>query len=141
MHRQAFPILGFPGGPIVNTAALAALALLAIPRSMIKGHWFLSLVASSDLHRYGYTIRHWVRLKDGACVDEYNPYPPRKLPRLTATTYAQQVAIHEAMGLNLVGRGEQWVDYKGPGLFDEFLKDAAACSSSSAPPITPPGTS
>jgi len=76
------------------------------------------MVGSSDLFRVGYFVRHWWHLGQRREVLEYNPRHS-ELPRLTATTYVEQVEIHRALGLNLVGPGERWEDYGGWGLFDE----------------------
>jgi hypothetical protein len=73
----------------------------------LRAAGYLPLMASSDLHHVGYIIRHWVRLSDGARVDVYNPRLS-KLPRRMATCYAEQCEIHSALGLHVVGPGEQW---------------------------------
>lgn len=91
---------------------LARLAEKALPGEAIRSMGYRSVCASSDLHRYGYTVRHWMRLADGTEVLEYLPRLS-KLPRLTAACHAEQVAIHRALGLNCVGPREQWYDARG----------------------------
>ena len=109
---------------LLAMAALQAIATRAIPREQLQAEGYRSLAGSSDLFRHGYFVRHWYRISDQREVLEYTARPERKtrateLPRLTATTYAEQVEIHRALGLNLVAPGERWEDYGGRGLFDE----------------------
>lgn len=102
---------------------LLHLATLAVPRERLQAEGYRAVCASSDLHRHGYTVRHWFRFPDGPEVLEYLPYTVKGKrwdgrPRLTAATWEEQAAIHLALGLNLVGPGERWKDYGGRGLFD-----------------------
>lgn len=103
----------------IDLAALHAIASRAIPREQLQAEGYRSVLGSSDLFRHGYFVRHWYHLETRREVLEYNARHA-KLPRLTATCYAEQVEIHRAMGLNLVPVGEQWEDYGGRGLFDEL---------------------
>lgn len=103
----------------IDLAALDTLAGRAVPREQLQAEGYRSVLGSSDLFRHGYFVRHWYHLKTRREVLEYNPRHSR-LPRLTATCYAEQVEIHRALGLNLVPPGERWEDYGGRGLFDEL---------------------
>lgn len=71
-----------------------------------------NLLKSTDLLRWGYSISHWLdpRVR-GSEVCEYNPQFPG-LPRLTAATYAEQVAIHRALGAPVLPGGQP--DRPGP---------------------------
>jgi len=69
------------------------------------------MVESSDLHRYGYTIRDWLRLADGHQVVEYHArMPGSQHPRITVSEYADQCRVHRALGVACGPRGAQWVD-------------------------------
>ncbi len=103
----------------IDLAALGLIASRGIPRELLQAEGYRSVLGSSDLFRVGYFVRHWYHLKTQREVLEYNPRGSR-LPRLTATCYAEQVEIHRALNLNLVPPGEQWEDYGGRGLFDEI---------------------
>ncbi|MFO0880723.1 MAG: hypothetical protein U0840_25605 [Gemmataceae bacterium] len=117
----------------IDLAALEAIATRAIPREQLQAEGYRSLAGSSDLFKAGYFVRHWYRISDQREVLEYLPRPERKtrateLPRLTATCYVEQVEIHRALGINLVGPGERWEDYGGRGLFDEvWVKEVDRC--------------
>lgn len=105
----------------VDREALATLASISISRDQLQGDGYCPMNASSDLHPYGYTVRHWILAgKAQSEVLEYNP-SLSDLPRLTATCYDEQAAIHRALGLNLVSPGERWVNYQQTGLFDGIL--------------------
>ena len=99
-----------------DDAALARLAAQAVPREKLQAE-YRGLCGSSDLFPHGYFVRHWVRFSDLHEVCEYLPRNS-SLPRLTAGCYAEQVAIHAALGLNLVPPGAPWEDYGHQGLFD-----------------------
>jgi hypothetical protein len=73
----------------------------------LRAAGYLPLMASSDLHHVGYTIRHWLRRHDGARVDVYRPRL-FTLPRRVAACYAEQCEIHCDLGLHVVGPGELW---------------------------------
>ncbi len=102
---------------MIDRAALCAIAARAVARKEIQEAGYRALAKSSDLFRVGYSINYWFLVSEGKVLLEYNPRLS-DLPRLTATCYAEQVAIHLALGLNLVPPDEQWVDDKQPGLFD-----------------------
>ena len=106
-------------------AAIALIAAKAIPREKIREGNYRSVLGSTDLFRHGYFVRHWLRFSDGSEILEYNPRLS-DLPRVTATCYAEQIAIHRALGLNIVPPGVPWQDYGGRGLFDEILTEAAS---------------
>lgn len=93
----------FPDDPI-DTAALAELAGRAVPRNELHGR-FCCVAKSSDLFELGYIVAHWVR--PGVRESEVLEYLPRfsALPRLTVATYADQVAVHIALGARVVGPG------------------------------------
>lgn len=105
---------------LVEPMTLTELAATSISREQLQAEGYLSMMAHADLHRYGYTVRVWLKVKTMHTVYEYNPRLS-ELPRITADTYARQAALHMALGLNLVGKGETWTDYRQPGLFDAML--------------------
>ena len=93
----------FPDDP-TDTAALAELAGRSIPRAELSAA-FACVAKSSDLFDLGYIVAHWVR--PGVRGSEVLEYLPRfsQLPRLTVATYADQVAVHQALGARVVGPG------------------------------------
>lgn len=106
----------FPDEP-ADLAALAAIAAGSIPRAVLMAE-ARNLAKSTDLFELGYTVSHWFRLADRVEVLEFNPLhrPGRRspLPRVTATTYEEQRAIHEALGARVVGRGRTFSTHKEP---------------------------
>lgn len=108
-----------------NREALKALAAKAVGREALRAGGYHSLCHSSDLFRHGYRVRHWFRPCDRHELLEYLPRDS-DLPRLTAGSYAEQAAIHVAIGLNLVPPGAPWTDYRQVGLFDGQLGGDAA---------------
>lgn len=104
----------FDNTPVVDHAALTALADRAIPRERLCAE-FVNLLKSTDLFPYGYSISHWVR--PGVAGSEVLEFNPRgvggvapDLPRLTASSYDEQVAVHEAIGARIVGPGKRFRD-------------------------------
>lgn len=96
----------FAADPI-DTLTLADLAARSIPRSELTERY--SCVAkSADLHPLGYTVVHWCLV--GVRGSEVLEYMPRlsKLPRVTVASYADQVAVHEAIGARVVGPGKMF---------------------------------
>lgn len=100
----------FDNTPVVDHEAMAALAVQAIPRERLCGE-FVNLLKSTDLFPFGYSVSHWVR--PGVAESEVLEFNPRSvggvapdLPRLTASNYEEQVAVHEAVGARIVGRGK-----------------------------------
>lgn len=89
--------------------ALARLAAASVPREQLQREGYLPLLAWADLHPFGYTVRHWLRPRDGAQALEYLPRLS-ELPRVCVTTYEQQAGLHRALGLNVVRPGEPWAD-------------------------------
>jgi hypothetical protein len=87
-----------------DPAALAAIGAAAVPRAELSGT-HVNMLKSTDLFRWGYSVSHWLNPRvRGAEVCEYNPQFPG-LPRLTAATYAEQVAIHKALGAPVLPSG------------------------------------
>lgn len=106
-----------------NMPALAALASRSIARRTLQADGWRPLHAQEDLHRVGYTVRHWVHLGQGRHLLECYPrMPGSPLPRLTVECYRDQAALHLALGLNLVPPGCDWVDYGQRGLYDADLR-------------------
>lgn len=96
-----------------DLAALADLAARSIPRADLMAAGYRNLAKSSDLFDLGYSVSHWFHPGTRVELVEYNPTrgagrPAVQLPRVTATTYAEQVAIHEAIGARVVGPGRQF---------------------------------
>jgi hypothetical protein len=96
----------------VDRDALAAIAARSVPRSELHGR-YCNCAKSSDMFELGYTISHWIIPGEPASeLLEYNPLVvagvPANLPRVTATSYADQVAIHEAIGARVVGPGKRF---------------------------------
>lgn len=116
--------------------ALASVAARSLTRDAMRAAGFMCLHAHMDLLAYGYTVRHWLRLRDGAEVLEFNP-SLSDLPRVTACCYAEQAAVHRALGLNLVPPGCDWSDYRQPGLFDAALSGESGGAGTVARPSSP----
>jgi len=94
----------------LNLARLTELAARAVPGDALRAQ-YRSVQAFADLHPIGYTVRLWWRLGDGHQILEYHHRMSNdagRLPRLTAGSYAEQVEIHEALGLAVVGPGQEW---------------------------------
>jgi hypothetical protein len=91
--------------PPVDSTALADLAARSIPRGELSGR-YLCVAKSSDLFDLGYTVQSWVLV--GVAGSEVLEYRPRfsALPRVTVACYADQVAVHEAIGARVVGPGK-----------------------------------
>ncbi|MBA4187568.1 MAG: hypothetical protein C0467_06070 [Planctomycetaceae bacterium] len=98
----------FDDTPVVDPAALSAIAAKAVSREALVADGFVNLLKSTDLFRHGYSVSHWIKpAVPGSHLLEYVPRAS-KLPRLTATTYAEQVAIHEALGIRVVSPGRKF---------------------------------
>lgn len=109
----------FPAEP-ADLAALADIAARSIPRETMQAAGYIPVCKSTDLQADGYTVLDWlnpfmVRTGDPARhVLEYVPSSHRRpagapeVPRLTASSYAEQCAIHEALRLRVVGPGRQF---------------------------------
>lgn len=106
-----------------DLAALATIAAGSIPRADLQARGFRPVTKSTELQPDGYTVIDWLcpalaLAGDPAChVLEYVPSQHRRpdrgatleqLPRLTATNYAEQVAIHNALRLRVVGPGRRF---------------------------------
>lgn len=102
-----------------DQGALLALAAHAVPRETLQTQGYLSILSWADLHPHGYTVRAWLCLADSDLVLEYRPRLS-DLPRLTVRTYAEQSAVHRALGVNVVPPGQQWTEWAPGqrGLFD-----------------------
>lgn len=106
----------FPDEP-ADLAALADIAAGATPRAELQAAGFRPVTKSTELQPEGYTVIDWLHPGRALAGDpdrhvmEYVPSGHRRptgaptLPRLTAATYAEQLAIHEALGLRVVGPG------------------------------------
>lgn len=99
-------------------AALRLLSALAIPLAQIRAEGWRSMIASTDLHAWGYSIREWMLLPTGRILVEYHArFLTSGLPRVTASTYAEQCAIHQAIGVVCVPPGEYFRQGDQPYLF------------------------
>lgn len=97
----------FSNTPVVNHDALVLIASRAIPRKELTGR-YCNLAKSTDLFHVGYTVSHWIDpRKPGEEVLEYNPRLS-ELPRLTAASYDEQKAIHEALDIRVVDPGKEY---------------------------------
>lgn len=94
---------------MIDRAALMELSASSIPRPELIARGFRGYCGSTDLFRVGYFIRHWYHIGERIEVLEYRARLS-KLPRVTAHTYERQVAVHRALGLPVVGRGERYLD-------------------------------
>lgn len=106
----------FPAEP-PDLAALADIAARAIPRAALQAGGYVPVTKSTELQPEGYTVLDWLsprlaRLGDPARhVLEFMPSSHRRpagapqLPRLTATSYEEQRAIHDALRLRVVPPG------------------------------------
>lgn len=99
----------FDNSPVLDRAALAALAGRATSTADLQKAGYVNLLKSSDLFPYGYSVSHWIR--PGVPGSEVLEFVPRAkgLPRLTAATYEEQVAVHEAIGARVVGPGKPFL--------------------------------
>lgn len=99
----------FPDDPI-DRAALDELAARSVPRAGLSGR-FLCLAKSSDMFGHGYIVAHWVI--PGVPGSEVLEYLPRfsDLPRVTVATYADQAAVHRALGVRVVGPGRKFREH------------------------------
>jgi hypothetical protein len=104
---------------------LEELSRTSVTRQQLRADGFIDLSAAADLHPYGYTVRHWLRLNPWQLLMEFIPRHS-DLPRVTADCYERQARLHRALGLNLVAPGECWNDYQNPGLFDDYLLEEYA---------------
>lgn len=96
----------------IDRPALDGLAGRAVPRTELQGR-YVPVAKSTDLFDVGYTVLHWII--PGVPGSELLEYLPRSLPdracvlpRLTADSYADQVAIHEAIGARVVSPGRRF---------------------------------
>ncbi len=110
MSKQG-ELFGDPGP--ADRQALEEIAGRSIPRTALLGR-YLNLLKSTDLFVHGYSVSHWIQPTDpGTEVLEFNPRTIAcvqvDLPRVTATSYEEQVAIHRAIGARVVGRGERYL--------------------------------
>ena len=100
----------------------------AIPRSELVRRGYRAFGKSRDMQRWGYQIVEWFCPATKAILIEYigvtifdqeygqdgmmtgRPAQASRVdvPRYTATTYAEQVAVHRALGLHVVRPGEEW---------------------------------
>jgi hypothetical protein len=102
------------------------LARRSVPRDRLRADGYRPVAASTALHRHGYQVRYWWKVSTGHIVIELHPRWKRsQLPRVTVDRYADQAALHRALGLNLVPPGEEWQDYGGRGLFDDWCEREA----------------
>lgn len=95
----------------IDRAALADLAARSLTREELDAQGFRPIIKSTDLFPHGYTVVHWI--KPGVKASELLEYLPRVcrgetgagLPRITLTTFADQAALHRAVGAKVTGSG------------------------------------
>jgi len=83
--------------------ALERIAESSISRPDLKKR-ASALVKSTELYPWNYQVLQWLDPRTKEVIVEYKPLV-QGLPRLTATTYAEQVAIHEALGAPVKPKG------------------------------------
>lgn len=105
--------------PEPNRPALEQIAARSIPRDQLSGE-YQNMLKSTDLFDYGYSISHWIKpgVKESEVI-EYNPRTPagtenEGLPRMTATSFEEQKAVHEALGVPVSGPGQPSPTNKRP---------------------------
>lgn len=125
----------------VDNPELHAIAADAIPRKDIQAEGYRATGKSTDMHEHGYTVVHWTKLPEGdEPGKEILEYMPRNAPgepvtpRLTASNYEEQKAIHEALGAPVVEpgadysptkkRGKRATSYQGAPAGPEFHEPA-----------------
>jgi hypothetical protein len=96
----------------IDRVALAELARRSLPRDELNGR-YCNLVKSSDLIELGYSVSHWVIPGTPRSeVLEFNPRVvagvPADLPRVTVDNYADQAALHEAIGARVLPPGRDF---------------------------------
>jgi len=97
-----------------DRTALAGLAARSVPRRTMQARGWCPVAKFTDLQELGYTVVYW--LKPGvreAVILEFMPYvgcghDNLGLPRVTAGCYADQKAIHEAVGARVVSPGRRF---------------------------------
>lgn len=95
---------------------LDEIAARSLSRKELQDQGYRNLLKSSDLFDYGYSISHWIKPGElGAEIVEYIPRAEKgkssSRPRLTASTYEDQVAIHKAIGAPVKSRGSDSAAY------------------------------
>lgn len=103
-------------------------ALPAIPRAELVRRGYRACGKCRDMQRLGYQTVEWYSVSERRRIVEYigmtlfnQEYGPDGMmtgrpatatrvdvPRYTASTYAEQVAVHRALGLHVVPPGEPW---------------------------------
>ena len=87
-----------PTIPTAHMGRLSEIAGRSMSRADLKAAGYRMLAGSTDLHKYGYSIKHWFKVSNGDQVIEYVPRSKGSgLPRVTATKYEDQVTIHRAV--------------------------------------------
>ncbi len=93
---------------------LRRLSLASPSRNQLRDQGFHCMHAYADLHPHGYSIRVWFHLKRKAVAYEYHAVVRNRvssgLPRIVATDYQTQCALHRALGLCVVAPDKAWSD-------------------------------
>lgn len=107
-------IVLFDNSPAIDLRALTAIAGRAMSLEDLRASGFVNLLKSSDLFHCGYSVSHWFKPSEpGVEILEFNPISGLRkrteFPRLTAATYEEQRAIHEALGVRVVPPGKPFL--------------------------------
>jgi hypothetical protein len=116
--------------PPIDRSKLQELSDRSPCRAALRSRGYCAMHAAADLHEHGYTVRYWLRPADRDVWLEFNPTGGEGrrnpgLPRVALQTYADQAALHRALGLGIAGPGDEYAG-DGPGLFDDAYFEAAA---------------
>ena len=126
--------------PTPDRAALAALAAASLTRDQLRAAGWVPVSKCGDLHPWGYQIVTWLQIgREGGLTVEAVGFEyltrwkagdaerlpaargvPADLPRVFVTRYADQIKVHQALGIAVVAPGAPWGerDARQPSLFD-----------------------
>jgi hypothetical protein len=110
---------------MIDWPTLHALAARSLDRPTLAG-LARPYAKSAALFSVGYNVGFWVCLGDMRTILEYLPRhtfaSSSLLPRITLDCWADQAALHRALGLAVVSPGDPWNPHLDahPGLFDHL---------------------
>lgn len=94
----------------IDRAALADLAARSLSRDQLDAGGWRPIIKSTDLFPHGYLVVHWIKpgVRESELL-EFMPYSPAgrpsDLPRVTLNTFADQAALHRAVGAKVTAPG------------------------------------